>query len=595
MANANELKQKLLDRCEQVVTMLYPAGVKHGNRIHVGDVSGRAGDSLRIDISGPRAGVWSDFSSGEGGDIIKLWLVRYNKTFREASPDIHAYLGEKMRADDGPKKIYKAPADSVPLLTEKSSPRTWEYLTETRKIAAAVITDLKIGVRGVSVAYPYREEDGELCMVKLIGVDLNEHGKKNVSLTSAGCKPVLFGMNSKIVRKSEGILVITEGEADAMSYLSQGIPAVSVPFGAKKEKDDGTSPNDEWLDNCYSWLDRFHTIYVSMDMDTEGRAASDYIIKRLGNDRCYRINLPKKDANECHVAGIDLDLYIKQAESIDPAGIRLASSMTDKVWHMVRNGRREEAGIVLFDWQGDDGKPFPFRLREREGTLVTGYQGGGKSNMIYMLMAWLATIKQQKVFIGSYEEPADQILGIMTNHVVGRQLSANEFPIFEKVRDSLLSQVIIHDHEGTVKHKDYFDNARYAVRRHGAKWVVLDGASCMDVNLDENNEVEKFVKECQSFWKETGAHIFVLAHPRKAQDKSKPPSILDVKGSGYFGDLFSNCITAYRMPGSKVDGKVIVSKQRVGGMLPEIRTYYEKNSMRLLQDETEEVKPWITI
>lgn len=592
--NAQQLKAKLIERAEHVVSHLFPAGVKHGNRVHVGSLNGEKGDSLRIDISGSRAGVWSDFGSGEAGDIIELWLKRTNKTYREAAPEIHAFLGEKMRMDESPKKTYEKPKEVMKLVTEQS--KAWEYLTKDRMIAASVIKDLKLGIEGTSIVYPYREEDGALCMAKCIGMEKVE-GRKVVRLTSSGCKPILFGMNSKLVKESQGILVICEGEVDALTYQSQGIPAVSVPFGAKKEKDNGTSPNDEWIENCYTWLDRFHTIYVSMDMDTEGRAASDAIIKRLGNDRCYRVNLPLKDANECHMAKMDLNPFIKQAESIDPEGIKMASSLSAKVWNVVRNGRREESGIIPFDWVGEDGKPFQFRLRPREGTVVTGYQAGGKSNFIYQLMAWLATVKDQKVFIGSYEEPADQILAIMTNHVIGRQLSSNEFYLFEQVRDRLLSNVIIHDHEGTVKHKDYFDNARYAVRRHGVKWAVLDGASCLDVNLDENHEVEGFVKESQSFWKGSEAHLMVLAHPRKAQDKSKAPTILDIKGSGYFGDLFFNCISVWRKPHSKTEGKVSISKQKVGGMEPETNTYYERGSMRLLQSEEEvqDMKPYITL
>lgn len=585
---AYEIKQEFLANLESYLRNLYPLGEVHGSQFRFGSLAGEKGASLRVELSGPKKGVWSDFAGGESGDIIDLFMRRNNfSRFKDASNALHLFLGKHTREEVKPVRTYKKPSTVIKKIKQGDG---LAYLMKERGLSKEIIDDFKVWSEGRTVFFPYIDDAGELAMVKLRELDLDSDGKKVIKPTTTDCRKILFGMHTKLVTESKGIIGICEGEIDAMSWQQKGFPFVSVPFGAHGESKDGTSANDSWLENCYSFLDAYHTIYLSFDMDKAGEAAADYLIKRLGADRCLRVKLPHKDANACLQAGVDLKECIEMAETIDPMGISTGTSLADKVWQSIRLGKRELQGVVPLDWEG-----FDFRLREREGTIITGYQNDGKSNFCYLMMSWLASVKNDKVFIGSYEEPASQILGIMCNHVAGRQITGNEFEVFKRVRDKLLSNVVIHDHEGTVRYKEFFEHARYAVRRHGVRWVLLDGASCIDVNLDDNDQCANFVKECQHFWKGSGAHLFVICHPRKGFDKTKPPLILDIKGSGYFGDLFSNCLTAYRIPGTVGRGKIICSKQKVGGIQDEVDTYYDKSSMRLTLEHNEPIVPWISL
>ena len=38
----------------------------------VGDITGKRGKSLKVAMSGEKAGLWIDFATGEGGDIFHL-------------------------------------------------------------------------------------------------------------------------------------------------------------------------------------------------------------------------------------------------------------------------------------------------------------------------------------------------------------------------------------------------------------------------------------------------------------------------------------------------------------------------------------------
>jgi len=51
---------------------LFPNGVKDGLEWRIGSLAGEKGQSLAVHLSAPRAGVWSDFSTGEAGDALDL-------------------------------------------------------------------------------------------------------------------------------------------------------------------------------------------------------------------------------------------------------------------------------------------------------------------------------------------------------------------------------------------------------------------------------------------------------------------------------------------------------------------------------------------
>lgn len=50
----DDLRNRLLDQLEAVLTYLFPRGKRQGTRFVVGNVQGDAGDSLVIELEGPR-------------------------------------------------------------------------------------------------------------------------------------------------------------------------------------------------------------------------------------------------------------------------------------------------------------------------------------------------------------------------------------------------------------------------------------------------------------------------------------------------------------------------------------------------------------
>jgi hypothetical protein len=71
-ASVTDLAKLLAANMLQLCQQLLPSGRKVGREWHVGDCADNPGDSLKIVLTGAKAGAWQDFARGEKGDAIAL-------------------------------------------------------------------------------------------------------------------------------------------------------------------------------------------------------------------------------------------------------------------------------------------------------------------------------------------------------------------------------------------------------------------------------------------------------------------------------------------------------------------------------------------
>lgn len=130
------LRASLRSHIQHLLQHMFPAGQKRGHTFVVGDVIGNAGDSLVVECEGQSCGLWKDFATDEGGDLIDLWAARHGldvgRQFPEIVEQLQAWLGH------GAKNAV-LPARST---------QHWDYLDpEGRLIARAVREDTAQGKR----------------------------------------------------------------------------------------------------------------------------------------------------------------------------------------------------------------------------------------------------------------------------------------------------------------------------------------------------------------------------------------------------------------------------------------------------------------
>jgi hypothetical protein len=99
------LKQRLHNQLTTVLIHLFPLGKIRQPHFVIGNVQGQEGESLKVELTGPKIGFWHDFATGEGGDILSLWGAAKGWDSRSQFPEIissiHEWLGMPLGTEIG--------------------------------------------------------------------------------------------------------------------------------------------------------------------------------------------------------------------------------------------------------------------------------------------------------------------------------------------------------------------------------------------------------------------------------------------------------------------------------------------------------------
>ncbi len=139
LANDTEqLRAGLLDRLEAVLLYLFPQGRLRGDKFYVGDVDGNPGKSLVVELAGDRRGLWKDFASDEGGDVIDVWARARGMSARHDFPRLADELRQWLGVAPPAQAIERRDRRAVPV--DELGPPTakWDYLTTEGELIACV-------------------------------------------------------------------------------------------------------------------------------------------------------------------------------------------------------------------------------------------------------------------------------------------------------------------------------------------------------------------------------------------------------------------------------------------------------------------------
>jgi twinkle protein len=540
-----EISQALTAQVETVAAMLLPGGKMSGREWEAGSVNGEAGRSLKVCVSGDKKGVWADFASGEGGDLLDLWCLTKGLPLAEALKEAKKFLGvEDPILARVQEKKFRKPAPPKGAAKAKAGSPVMQYLTEDRKLLPEVIAAYRVAElpeigpwegwkrqeawKGPWVGFP-SFRNGNLLAMKYLHLERRD-GKKQ-TLVESGCEPTCFGW--QVIDHKARTIVICEGEIDALSLYQYGFPAVSVPFGA------GKGDKQQWVDYDWAELERFETIYLCMDNDKEGAAAVEELVSRLGIHRCRIVTLPYKDANECLKEGVEAKVIARcfsEARYIEPEELKRASDYTQAVIdHFFPSGGK----LPGFDM------PFPkvpFRFLRGEVTIITGCNGHGKS-LLWGQVMLAGAMQGEKACIASFEMTPKSTLARLV-----RQSTGKETPPKKRIAETLdwLSDKIwIFALVGTGKIDRMLEVFEYAYKRHGIRHFLIDSLMKLGLHEDDYNGQKAVMEKLCDWVNVTGAHVHLIAHPRK-EDESVPAGKMAIKGTGALTDLAFNVFSVWR-------------------------------------------------
>lgn len=533
--NAQELKKELANNALAVCQHLLPNGKQKNNEWLVGSLDGESGRTLQIRISGSKAGVWADFNAGcKGNNLLELWIQKTGDTFLKSFNDAKAFLGIKDNNGIAPpiaKKEYTTPKKPEDGISSECI-----ELFKQRGISEDILGAYRVSSDNKNnIVFPYYSDKGELEMVKYIGMK-REDGKKQVR-SSPNSKKTLFGKHA--INDNDSFIIITEGEIDALSYAVGGYPALSVPFGAKWESESGTDPNSEWISNDWEFLERFERIYISMDMDDSGQLALKSISKRLGIERCLVVNLPHKDANETLLkSGISaLHESFNTAKHIDNEKLKNVSEFKDRMHEKFFGNEEVTLGIPL-PWN------IPFHWRMNELTVLTGFNGSGKSMFLNWLCVNLCNIGKSTC-IASLEIRPEETLRALVRQSVGSDCPKDETHLDDTLK--FLSEGFwFFDHHGGVQVEEMLQAFIYAHRRYNVQFFIIDSLMKCGLRFDDYNAQKKTMDLLTSFVDKYDVHVFLVAHSKKKDSEQERAGKMDVKGISEITDNAHNVLSIWR-------------------------------------------------
>lgn len=524
-----ELKRMLNSRALAVAEHLLPGGKRDGSEYRSGSVSGGQGESLGVHLSGAKAGIWSDFNTGEKGDLIDLWMASKGGDIAAALASVRSWLGViRPHPYREPERTYTRPAKPKCVA---AAGVVRDYLTENRNIPGHILELYKVAAQGDDIVFPFLLPDGVLAMAKTRKA---EDGAKPKP-TAKDCEPILFGWQAIPVDARE--VVLTEGEIDALSWAAYGHPAMSVPFGG------GKGAKQQWIEREFERMERFERIYISTDMDKAGEEAADEIAHRLGRHRCMRVELPRKDANECLVEGVpkpEMDACIENAKGLDPVELHRPSEYANAVSHLFWPAPEEHVGYHV------PYEPLDRKLLFRPGelTLWSGAAGVGKSQILLdCAVDWVR--QGSKTCLSSLEMNGAQTLKRMV-----KQVTATDRPTDQFIRVALTwldTGLLLYDRVGKADVTALLGVFEYSRAKYGCDQFIIDSLMRLGIVGDDYTGQERVIYELIEWTARNKVHTHLVAHARKSGDRDRgSPETEDIKGAMELGANAFNILTVWR-------------------------------------------------
>ncbi|MDD5010369.1 MAG: toprim domain-containing protein, partial [Syntrophorhabdaceae bacterium] len=370
-----------------------------------------------------------------------------------------------------------------------------------------------------TLAFPYYKH-GELVNMKYRSIT----DKRRMSMET-GAEPVLFNRDQV---KDKTRLVITEGEFDCMALQQYGISSVSVPNGAS---------GMTWVENEWEYLESFKEIFICFDNDEAGDAGALALARRVGMEKCRRVRLICKDANECLMTGTTLETMldcIDGAQDIKPETIVNARHFREDIGKLFALGR-ELFGIKT-PWEKLDG--ILKGWRPGEVTVWSGKSGAGKSTMLNQVFLDLIK-KDNKICIYSGEMPPPRFLrwALIQYCEDGNP----EYNVWSAALNDISDSIYVLNIGRIVDTDKMIDDFKYAAKRYGVSHFIID--SLMTISFNGANDKAKyqaqadFVSALTVFAKQLDVHIHLVAHPRKTMYDKDEAGKTDVAGSADITNL----------------------------------------------------------
>lgn len=447
-------------------------------------------------------------------------------------------------------KNYRKPEFKAQLLTENGM----SYLAE-RGITPEVAARNQISM--MKKYMPQREEE-----VMCIAFPFIKHGEivnvkyrdKNKYFTQEGGAEKTWYKYDDIDPKCT---IITEGEFDALALEVAGFRhSISVPDGAPTGNATNFEKKFSYLDVEDPSIESVEKFILAVDNDVPGRKLEEELARRLGKERCYRVQWPEdcKDANDVLVKlGKEvLSDCIKNAIPFPVDGIFELDAFGNDLDQIYTEGL--PPGLTT-GWANVDDF---YRPMEGQWTLVTGVPGMGKSEWLDALAMNMTRVHHWVIGVCSPEnQPITYHAAKLMEKYAGKRLHKMTKEEYEEAKEWVgVFFKFVMPEDRTLD--SLLAKAKLMVKRYGMKGLIIDPYNEITHThrkdgISETEYISDFLAQLRGFARMMGIHIWLVAHPTKLQkgmDGRYPvPTGYDVAGSAHFFNKADNIIAIHRDKG----------------------------------------------
>ena len=536
---------------------------------------------------------------------------------------IDLYLAQGMSYLEAVEKLFKQ-VDIEYNFSNKDI-QDFSYRYPKREHSDRANVEKYLGLRGIStktldyadvqsdiygnVAFHYYNSNDILMTVKYrLGRKFNKEKDHNKcwSQKDSDFAPLLFNMNRIDPAKP---LLVVEGEIDCLSVIEAGYSnVVSIPNGCA---------NSQWIQYNWEWLEQFDKIILWFDSDEAGIKARNDILYRLGTWRTYYIEInPEdttpngariKDANEVlYFKGKDRVLqYINKPLEIPVENVSDLSKAED---FDIEHAEGLYTGIKELDDQ-------IYKLTFGTLNIVTGKSGEGKSVFVNQVAICQAVQQGYDVFVFSGELPAPILRNWVETNMIGREhitMKDGHVRVFNPEQRKLMQnwyagKVLVYDDDYNTTATALLNKMEELARKCGTKVFLIDNLMMIDLECNEEGRLQaekEFVNKLIFFAKKYNVLVFLVAHPRKTGEIRVTKE--DIAGSGNIVNLAHMVFSVHRYTAKEKEGEtntrnqyikgkepipedscVEVLKNRITGILPLVKLYFDYPSYRFYKKPSE--------
>lgn len=383
--------------------------------------------------------------------------------------------------------------------------------------------------------------------------------------------------------KPERIVVLTEGQLDALSVRMAGFCGVSVPNGAKSLN---------WLERWEERLYNVRRLVLWLDDDNDGHELLETLLSKLAGN-IYVARPPKeidgrkiKDANDLlRIGGVEaIRATVLSAEMAISGGADV--KMTRLLWPV----RAFTTGIPWLDDR--------LVLCAGEHTALIGRAGRGKTKFANFLAYMAAKHNGQRVYFQSMEMRADgelsQDLAEIEMGVPIDEITADP-DLYREALKRLQERVIALEPSRMPKSKQPLQACMNRIVRqanHGVHIHVVDNYSLVQSSArgkNANDQMREDILFINDVARRYNIAILVCYHARKPSPqylvKNQPPELEDALGSSAIGNHCCLGVAIERVMQGSIDTNetnisVRKARRRIHGRRTDFSIYWEDHSSK---------------